>query len=322
MNDSTQMASNQTTNTQGWEQRTLEQLLYATLKEQRTARRWKIFFKFVLLFYVILFAALFFSSGGQTTPVDSHTALIDIKGAILEDKAANADNIITSIKQAFDDHKTKGIILRINSPGGSPVQVANISEELHRMHKKHPKVKVIAVCTDMCASGGYWLAASADSIYANPASMVGSIGVVMEGFGFTEIMKKVGVDRRLFTAGQHKGLLDPFSPLKPEEAAFAHTMLNEVHQQFIHYVVSQRGKKLKLSNPDLFSGLVWTGEDALKLGLIDGFGSEEYVAREIIQESTIVDYTVAPNYLERLANRFGTSFSSAAMHELERVNIR
>jgi protease-4 len=305
-----------------WERETLERILLDGLKEQRAARRWKIFFRLVMLFYVVIFT-LFLSGGfgSSDTASGPHTALIDVNGMIADNKPASADNIIASLQDAFKDENTKGVILRINSPGGSPVQVAYISDEVKRLRQLHPKIKLYSVCTDMCASGGYWIAASGDQIYANPASLIGSIGVVMEGFGFDIIMRKIGIERRLITAGAHKGLLDPYSPLKPDEAAFAKQLLSEVHQHFIRYIMGQRGKRLHIDK-DLFSGLAWSGEDALKYGLIDGFASESDVAREIIHEENIVDYTVSPNYLERLANQFGTTLGQSVFEKLNSTVLR
>lgn len=325
VNDTERNSSNndQPAALQGWEKQTLENLLFASLKEQRSWRRWRIAFKLLTFGYILVFFALLFGvfKGGSPEPVASaHTALINVNGLLTEGKVASADNVISSIKEAFKNKHTKGIILRINSPGGSPVQVSNISDEIARQRKLHPKIKVYAVCTDICASGGYWVATAADKIYANPASLVGSIGVVMEGFGFVDVMKKVGVDRRLITAGTHKGLLDSFSPLKPDEVAFAERLLGSVHQQFIHQVVSRRGDKLKITK-DIFSGLAWVGQDALALGLIDAYGSEEYVAREVIHAPIVIDYTFEPNYLDRITNQFSTTFASTIIQQLTNVEL-
>ncbi len=319
MNDKVQATIEKKTTKTEIPQDILERLLFATLKEQRSARRWKIFFRFVtytFLVLVILISVGLLSSGEGVN--ETHTALIDVKGLILDDKPASADNIIASLKQAFEDNNTKGIILRINSPGGSPVQVSTISQEIKRQRKLHPNTPIYAVCTDICASGGYWLAAATDKIYANQASLVGSIGVVMESFGFVDIMKKVGIERRLITAGAHKGIMDPFSPAKPEEVAFIKSMLAQVHSQFISYVKQMRGKRLKI-NDEMFTGLVWTGADALKSGLIDGIATEETVAREIIKAEYIVDYTVEPNYLERLANQFNSTIAHVPLQGMEKT---
>lgn len=306
---------------ENWEKESFKQLLFATLKEQRLNRRWKTFFRLITLFFILAFLVSFFGIFDNVEPTShAHTALIDIDGLIVDDKPANADNIIASLKDAFEERHAKGVILRINSPGGSPVQVANISNEIKRLHKLHPKKKIYAVCSDICASGGYWVAAAADTIYANPASLIGSIGVVMEGFGFADIMKKIGIERRLITAGKHKGLLDAFSPLKADEVTFAQRLLDQVHQQFIHYIKAQRGNRLKISE-DTFSGLAWTGEDALRMGLIDGFGSEEDVARDIIKEDNIIDYTIKPNYFERIAGQFGSTLTSTVTEQLSKINI-
>ena len=241
-----------------------------------------------------------------------HTALININGPIFSSSPTNADSIATSLRAAFKDKHTQGIILRINSPGGSPVQADYVFNEILRLRAKHPKIKVYAVCTDICASGAYYIAAAADDIYANPASLVGSIGVVYNGFGFVDTLQKLGIQRRLITAGAHKGFLDPFSPLKSTEKVFAQNMLNDIHNQFIESVKKGRGKRLIIT-AETFSGLVWPGNQAKKMGLIDGFASAGSVARDIIKNDNIVDYTVRPNYFERIAKHFGSAISSEAV---------
>ncbi|MEJ2398793.1 MAG: S49 family peptidase [Gammaproteobacteria bacterium] len=232
---------------------------------------------------------------------------VDINGVISASSQASADNVIAGLKQAFNDTNTAGVILNINSPGGSPVQAGYIYDEIRRLRKSHPKIKVYAVIADICASGGYFIASSADDIYADKASLVGSIGVIMNGFGFVDTLKKLGIQRRLYTAGKHKGFLDPFSPVKPDEVAHAQAMLDNIHQQFIDAVKAGRGKRLTQNNKNLFSGLIWTGEESLKLGLIDGYGSTRYVAREIIKAPHIVNYTHRPNIWQRFADRIGAS---------------
>ncbi len=293
-----------------WQRDVVNRLAFAALNEQRRARRWNIFFKSILLAYLFLiFFALYLpQQGGKPITVGKHTALVDVKGVIAADADASADNIVTGLRAAFEDENTVGVILRINSPGGSPVQAGYVYDEIKRLRKKYPDTKLYAVVSDMCASGGYYIAAAADEIYADKASIVGSIGVLMNGFGFVDSMKKLGVERRLYTAGEHKGMLDPFSPVKPDEVAHVKHMLDTIHQQFIKAVKDGRGDRLK-DDPQIFSGLFWTGEEGVKLGLVDGLGSAGYVAREIIKQEKIVDYTPKPDYLERFAERFGMAMA-------------
>lgn len=291
----------------------LRDLLFATLKEQRARRRWGIFFK--SLFFIFLFSMVYFfwSQNEDTfsTPGKSsaHTALVDVSGDIDADSQANADDIVTGLDEAFKDADTKGVILRIDSPGGSPVQASYVYNEIMRQRALHPDIKVYAVCTDMCTSAAYYMASATDQIYANPESLVGSIGALIDGFGFVDSMQKLGVERRLFVSGAHKGFLDPFSPLNPDDAKFAQTMLDQVHQQFISDVMKGRGDRLKV-NQDTFSGLAWTGQQALPLGVIDGFGSAGQVARNVIKADDIVDYTVKPNFFDQFAQQIGASFAT------------
>lgn len=295
-----------------WQQDLINRLAFASLSEQRKQRRWNIFFKAMFLAYLILVLVLVYLPVGRgTAPVAAgrHTALIDVRGVIADSTPASADNIVTALRRAFDNTNTAGVILRINSPGGSPVQAGYINDEIHRLRKLHPKIPVYAVITDICASGGYFIAAASDKIYANKASLVGSIGVIMNGFGFVDSMKKLGVERRLFTAGDHKGFLDPFSPLKPDEVAHVRAMLDNIHQQFIDVVKQGRGDRIK-DDKRLFSGLIWTGEEAKPLGLIDGFGSASYVARDVIGAEKIVNYTVKPGFFDRLSDRLGTTMAN------------
>ena len=292
-----------------WERDVLNRLAFAALNEQRRARRWGIFFK--ALFFIYLFALLFYvpmewERDGIGT--GKHTALIDLEGVISANSPANADNLVSGLRAAFKDKNTAAVILRINSPGGSPVQSGYVYDEIKRLREKYPQTKLYAVITDICASGGYYVAAAADEIYADKASIVGSIGVLMDGFGFVDSMKKLGVERRLLTAGEHKGVLDPFSPLKPEEVAHVQGLLDGVHKQFIASVKAGRGARLK-DTPELFSGLFWNGEEGVKLGLVDGLGSSSYVAREIIGVEKIVDYTPRPDFLDQFTNRLGVSMA-------------
>jgi len=293
-----------------WQKDIINRLAFAAINEQKRTRRWGIFFKsliFVYLFMIFMVAYMPHEEGGNIT-LGKHTALIQLNGIIASNTEAGADTIITGLRNAFEDEDTVGIILRINSPGGSPVQAGYINDEIYRLREKYPETKLYAVITDMCASGGYYIAAAADEIYADKGSVVGSIGVIMNGFGFVDSMKKLGVERRLYTAGKHKAFLDPFSKENPEEVAHIKTVLKDIHQQFIDVVKKGRGDKLK-KDPNLFSGYVWTGEQSLQLGLVDALGSSSYVAREIIKAEKIVDFTPKPNYLDRFAERFGMAMA-------------
>lgn len=289
-----------------WEKELINKLAMGALTEQRRARRWGIFFKLVMVAYVVVFLVALLPSkdSGSLHVGGSHTALVEIQGTIASDTEANADAIVSALRDAFKDEGTKGIVLRINSPGGSPVQAGYVNDEIKRLKGIHPDIPVYAVIVDMCASGGYYIAAAADEIYANKASMVGSIGVVMSGFGFVDTMNKLGVERRLLTAGESKGFLDPFSPAKEADIKHVRTMLGNIHEQFINVVKEGRGDRLK-DDGTLFSGLIWTGEQSLALGLIDGLGSASYVARELIGEENIVDFTYHPSPLEQFAERLG-----------------
>lgn len=290
-----------------WERKTLERLAFSTLKEQRRARRWGVFFKFLFAAYLFIFLLLYFPGQIEMPGMaERHTALVEVDGIISADTFASAENITKGLQAAFENEHTAGIILRINSPGGSPVQAGYINDEIRRLRQEHPKIPVYAVITDVCASGGYYIAVAADQIYADKASIVGSIGVVLNSFGFVDAMEKLGIERRLFTAGDHKFFLDPFSPVKEFEKQHIQDMLETIHKQFIEVVKEGRGDRLK-GNPSLFSGLVWTGEEALDLGLVDSLGSSNYVAREIIKAETIVDYTPQAPFLERFAGRLGTA---------------
>ncbi len=293
-----------------WQRDTIEKLASSALTEQKTSRRWSIFFK--ALMFIYLFIVLFYVLGilgGSKKTTDFHTALIEINGVIEAGGEVNADSVMSSLHDAYDNKGTKGIILRINSPGGSPVQAGIINDEIYRQKKLHPTIPVYAVVEDICASGGYYIAVAADKIYVDKASIVGSIGVLMDGYGFTEVMKKVGVERRLMTAGENKGMLDPFSPVNPKQQALAQTMLNEIHEQFKAVVRHGRGARLK-ETPETFSGLFWSGEQGVKLGLADAIGSADYVAREVIKQETIVDFTNQEDFASRIAKRIGASAST------------
>lgn len=304
-------ASSNPSNDSQWQHDLITRLAFASLNEQRRTRRWNIFFKSLFMAYLLLLFIMAFVpvDGGSKMSKGMHTALIEVNGLIADNTEASADNIISSLRKAFKDKNTKGIILRINSPGGSPVQAGYVYDEVLRLRELHKDIKVYAVITDMCASGGYYIASSADEIYADKASIVGSIGVLMNSFGFTEAMKKLGIERRLYTAGEHKGFLDPFSKANPADVKHIKTLLGNIHEQFIDVVKEGRGDRLK-DDKRLFSGLVWTGEQGVELGLVDGLGSSSYVAREIIQAENIVDYTARPNYLERFADRLGVAMAN------------
>jgi protease-4 len=308
--DSNQTApdASKTTATEKWERDLLSRLVLATLTEQRRARRWSVFFKSLLFLYLfsLLLFALPHKIGESGLSVGHHTALVELDGVIAADSDANADNIIEGLRAAFEDKGTKGVILRINSPGGSPVQAGQINDAIRKLRTEHPTIPLYAVITDICASGGYYVAVAADKIFADKASLVGSIGVLMDGFGFVETMKKLGVERRLYTAGAHKGYLDPFSPSKEEDVQHHQGMLAEIHRQFIDTVKQGRGARLK-NDPDLFSGLIWTGEQGVTLGLVDGLGSSDYVARELIHEKEVVDFTPHRDFFQRFAQRIGAS---------------
>jgi protease-4 len=306
-----------------WERDTLEKLAFSALKEQRTARRWGIFFKLLTFAYVTFLIVMVFEwrGDGDISIDGKHTALIELEGVIDAKGEASAEKITSALQSAFKDKGTQGVILRINSPGGSPVQSGIINDEVGRLRGIYPNTPLYVVVEDICASGGYFVAASADKIYVNKASLVGSIGVLMDGFGFTGGMEKLGVERRLLTAGENKGFMDPFSPVDPKQKEYALGMLNDIHGQFIAVVKKGRGKRLKES-PELFSGLVWTGQKAVELGLADGFGSVESVARDVIKAESIVDYTQKSNPVERIAKRFGAATAKSFAEYTLRDSIR
>lgn len=285
----------------------LEKAVLAAVVEQRRARRWGIFFKSLVFLY--LFGALLLVSPLarlDKAALKPHTALIEVRGMIADQERASADNIVKSLRKAFADKNTRGVVLRINSPGGSPVQSGYIYDEIRRLRGEYPAVKVYAVIADLGASGAYYIASAADAIYADKASLVGSIGVTASGFGFVEAMGKLGVERRLYTSGEHKAFLDPFVPQKDDETRFWGVVLEATHKQFIASVKQGRGERLKdEEHPELFSGLVWSGEQAVGLGLVDGLGSASYVAREVIGEKNLVDFTVEESTIDRFAKKLG-----------------
>jgi protease IV len=293
----------------------LEQLARDMLRERRSDRRWRLVVRLLWLgFFMALAWALLAQKAHTTAPSGPHTALIEVRGEIAAESDASAESLVAALKSAFEDRTAQAVVLRFNSPGGSPVQAGIVNDEIRRLKAIHKK-KVYAVVEEMCASGAYYIAVAADEIYVDKASIVGSIGVLMDGFGFTGAMEKLGVERRLLTAGANKGMLDPFSPVKPEQLAFTQAMLNQIHQQFIKVVKEGRGQRLK-ETPDTFSGLFWDGEQAVQQGLADKFGNLDYVAREVIKAEEVVDYTPKDNVAERLAKRFGASIGEGAVKAL------
>ncbi|AZD21111.1 Putative peptidase [Pseudomonas chlororaphis subsp. aurantiaca] len=289
----------------------LEKTLLAGVQEQRRSRRWGIFFKLLTFVYLLVALALFtplMDMEKTATRGAGYTALIEVTGMIADKESASADNIVTGLRAAFEDTKVKGIVLRINSPGGSPVQSGYVYDEIRRLRGLHPDIKVYAVISDLGASGAYYIASAADQIYADKASLVGSIGVTAAGYGFVGTMEKLGVERRTYTSGEHKSFLDPFQPQKPEETQFWQGVLDTTHRQFIASVKQGRGERLKdKEHPELFSGLVWSGEQALQLGLIDGLGNASSVARDVIGEKELVDFTVQESPFDRFSRKLGAS---------------
>ncbi len=298
-----------------WERSVLERVALKALDEQRRARHWGALFKLLwfILAFLVLAAWMGWIGRGESELAAAggkHTALVDLEGVIAPDGKASAERIIRALDRAFKDPGTKGVVLRINSPGGSPVQAGYINDEMRRLRAKYPAIPLYAVVQDLCASGGYYVAVAADRIYVNKASLVGSIGVIINSFGFTGTMEKLGIERRAYTAGENKDFLDPFAPENPAQRAYAQKMLDEIHQQFIQAVRQGRGKRLK-ETPEIFSGLIWTGERSVQLGLADAFGSTESVARDVIKAEKVVDYTPEDTVLEALSRRLGASFGTA-----------
>lgn len=293
----------------------LQTIALEGIKEQRRTRRWGIFFKLLFMAYLLISLLLVFSamsgvSGeGSSSTAKEITAVIDVRGVIMDGAEASADLLIPSLRKAFANEKTRGVVIRINSPGGSPVQAGYINDEIRRLREEYEDIPVYAVVSDLCASGGYYIAVAADKIYADKASLVGSIGVRMDNFGFVETMKMLGVERRLYTAGANKGMLDPFLPENPEQVRHIEKMLKVTHEQFIQVVKEGRGDRLK-NNPDIFSGLFWTGETAVELGLVDGLGSTSWVARELIGAEEMVNFTAEKDIWQRLSDRVGATMST------------
>lgn len=292
----------------------VQRLAFAAINEQRRSRRWRIFFIILTFIYLTPILLITLELNGldilqqDASTSGKHTALVKMPGIIASGEKASAENIMAGLQDAFDDEDTAGVVLEINSPGGSPVQSADIYNEIKRLRKQHEDTPLYVVVSDMAASGGYFVAAAADKIYVNKSSLVGSIGVRMDSFGLVGFIEKLGIERRLLTAGEHKGLLDPFLPSNELEKQHLQTMLDQVHEHFISAVKEGRGERLKEDSADLFSGLIWSGEEAIKLGLVDAYGSTEYVARNVIEQEDIVDFTTKDLLLDRLAERVGAAF--------------
>lgn len=302
---------------ESWERETIEKLAFAALKEQRSSRRWGIFFKLLTFAYVTLIVVLAVDWKTKGESSGKHTALVEVSGIIAPGTDASAEKIVSALQAAFKDKNTQGVVVRINSPGGSPVQAQNIYDEMRRLRAKHADIPLYAVVEDLCASGGYFVAVGADRIYVNRSSIVGSIGVRMDSFGITGLMEKLGVERRLLTAGENKGFLDPFLPVDEKQKQHAQEMLDEIHRQFISVVREGRGNRLK-EMPGIFSGLVWTGQKSVDIGLADSFGSLDFVAREVIKAEDVVDYTQKENIAEKVARRFGMGMASALAEVIAR----
>jgi protease IV len=298
-----------------WERATLERLAFASLNEQRLTRRWRTFFRFTwLIIFILVVWGVMDHNGPAKDGAAPHTAVVEVKGEIASGAEANSDDIVAALRAAFEDEGARAVVLLINSPGGSPVQAGIINDEILRLKLKHKK-PVYAVVEESCASAAYYIAVAADKIFVDKASIVGSIGVLMDGFGFTGLMDKLGVERRLMTAGENKGFLDPFSPQTEKQRAFAQTMLDQIHHQFIAVVKAGRGTRLK-ETPETFSGLFWSGQQAIELGLADQLGSLDFVAREVVKAEEIIDYTRRENVAERLAKRFGAAVGEGSVRAL------
>ena len=297
----------------GWERETLEKLAFASLREQKATRRWKSFVRLSwLAFFIFMVWLLMYRGTPSTDKTTAHTAVVEIKGEIASGADASAEFVVAAMRSAFEDQGAQAVVLLINSPGGSPVQAGIIYDEIFRLKAKHKK-PVYAVVEESCASAAYYIAAASDMIYVDKASIVGSIGVLMDGFGFTGVMDKVGVERRLLTAGENKGFLDPFSPVNEGQRAHAQQMLDQIHTQFIDVVKTGRGDRLKLDTPGLFSGLFWSGQQSVELGLADQLGNVDFVAREVIKAEDVIDYTRRDNVAEKLAKKFGAALGDASI---------
>ncbi len=302
----------------GWERDVLEKLVFSTLAEQRSARRWRVFSRLAWLAFAIVVAWVVLQRDAATVSKSTpHTAVVDIKGEIAAGADASAEFVVAAMRSAFEDSGSQAVVLLINSPGGSPVQAGIINDEIVRLKAKYNK-PVYAVVEESCASAAYYIASAADEIYVDKASIVGSIGVLMDGFGFTGAMDKLGVERRLITSGANKGFLDPFSPMSEKQRAFAQQMLDQIHEQFINVVKKGRGDRLKVTD-ETFSGLFWTGQQAVEMGLADHLGNLDYVAREVVKAEDVIDYTRRDNVAERLAKKFGAAMGEMAVRTLQSV---
>jgi protease-4 len=320
MSDS-QTVSSETTR-QPWEREVLQGLLADNLREKRRARRWRVFLQICWLLLGLLIMLTIWSGDKSVNPEVStkHTALVSLEGEIAAGSTSSAENIISALQSAFSEANSVAVILKINSPGGSPVQAGMINNEIRRLRTQYKHKQLYVVVEEVCASGGYYIAAAADKIFVNQASMIGSIGVMMDGFGFVGLMKNLGVERRLYTAGNHKGMLDPFTPQSEQNREYVQKMLDEIHQQFITAVRQGRGSRLK-ETPELFSGLVWTGQSSINLGLADGLGSIESVARDVIKTENIVDYTQREGLVDRISRRLGASIGESATRFLWKAHV-
>jgi protease-4 len=306
-----------------WERKVLEKVALEAIAEQRRGRRWGIFFKLLGFGYLALILGLLvdWESSDKHPDGTKITALVNLNGVIKAKGDANAEHVISGLQAAFENKNTAGVILRINSPGGSPVQSGIINDEMKRLRAAHPAIPLHVVVEDVCASGGYYVAAAADKIFVDKASIVGSIGVLMDGFGFTGTMEKLGVERRLLTAGESKGFLDPFSPQNEQHKDHAKKMLNEIHQQFIDVVRQGRGKRLK-ETPDMFSGLMWSGARSIELGLADGYGTVDSVARDVFKAADVRDFSVRQNFAEKFAKQFGADMAESMANVMTRLTLR
>ncbi len=315
--DATKNKANNT-NEANWERSTLEKLAFSALAEQKTARRWRVFVRMAwLTFFVVMAWVLLYRGTAANDKSQPHTAVVEIKGEIASGGDASAELIVSAMRAAFEDDGAQAVVLLINSPGGSPVQAGIINDEIIRLKGKYKK-PVYAVVEETCASAAYYIAVAADKIFVDKASIVGSIGVLMDGFGFTGIMEKLGIERRLMTAGANKGFMDPYSPQTEKQREFAQAMLDQIHQQFISVVKAGRGKRLK-ETPETFTGLFWTGQQAVEMGLADQLGNLDYVAREVVKAEDLIDYTRRDNVAERLAKRFGAAMGDGAVKALKSV---
>jgi protease-4 len=326
LNSSEEKAGDENPGQPAWERQLLERIAFASLNEQRARRRWGVFFKLSALIYfvVVLIMVVDWDDSDQLADGGRHTALVRLHGTIESSGEASAQNIGEALQAAFEDKKTAGVILQVNSPGGSPVQAGIVHDEIRRLRTKHPQIPLYVVVEDLCASGGYYIAVAADKIFVDKASIVGSIGVLMDGFGFTGTMEKLGVERRLLTAGENKGFLDPFSPQDVKQRAHAQVLLREIHQQFIDVVRRGRSDRLK-EIPDMFSGLMWTGAQSVQLGLADGLGTVGSVARDVIKADRVVDYTIKENIAERFAKRLragGGQGTASSLFDFGKFSIR